>query len=566
MCLINSIGGFVHSAVLYAMFMGKGRVKSFFLFSGKCIAITMLVLDCAFAQSVTDPEPRRPANPDSLYRVLKNGLDLATQQGNAGAEGDYLHQLGTFFYHQGNYVRATANLLQAIKKYPADVLPGQLAGTHHNLGVVYFYNRQPVLARRQFELALQLYTRAKDPSGIARVYGSIGQVYEKKGDLDSARIFERLALRQYAAAKDNKGLAKIFENIGSIFEDQALYDSARTYFSQALMLNQQNGDLLAQIEVIDNLGDIARKTGRYPEALRYYRQAKQLATVNREKYQLNSIYRDLAKTYRLMQQPDSVIAYLELSHDLSDEIYTIENNRQIALMQTLYEVEQKNNEIIQLNAAKRIDMILLLAAVLVIVLTGVLAFLYSSRQRLKLRNQQALHEQNNRIFDARHELVQAELKNRQLEEESLKKQLELKSQSLSTHTLHLIQKNQMLDELKNELTMLVRDEKRDQKKQLRQVIQKINLSFSQDDYWEEFRTVFDQVHQEFVARITQAFPNLTAYDLRVIALLKMNINSADMATLLGITPDSLRVARYRLRKKINLKEGDSLTAFVRDFE
>ncbi len=529
------------------------------------MAMAMLVFDCAFAQSVTDHEPKRPANPDSLYRVLKNGLDLAIQQGNAGAEGDYLHKLGTFFYHQGNYVRATSNLLQAIKKYPADVLPGQLAGTHHNLGVVYFYNRQPVLARRQFELALQLYIRAKDPSGIGRVYGSIGQVYEKKGDLDSAGIFERQALRQYAAAKDEKGLAKIFENIGSIFEDQAKYDSARVYFSQALRLNQQNGDALLQIEAVDNLGDIARKTGRYPEALSYYWSAKRLAVIHQETYQLNSTYRDLAKTYRLMQQPDSAIVYLELSHALSDELYTLENNRQIALMQTLYEVEQKNNEIIQLNAAKRIDMILLLAAGLVSVLTGVLAFLYSSRQRMKLRNQQALHEQNNRIFEAKHELVEAELKNRQLQEEILKKQLELKSQSLSTHTLHLIQKNQMLDELKNELTLLVKDDKRDQKKQLRQVIQKINLSFSQDEYWEEFRTVFDQVHQDFVARITQTFPNLTAYDLRVIALLKMNITSADMATLLGITPDSLRVARYRLRKKLNLQEGDSLTAFVRDF-
>ncbi|WP_315822302.1 hypothetical protein [Paraflavitalea speifideaquila] len=45
-------------------------------------------------------------------------------------------------------------------------------------------------------------------------------------------------------------------------------------------------------------------------------------------------------------------------------------------------------------------------------------------------------------------------------------------------------------------------------------------------------------------------------------LLKMNLTSADMATLLGISEDSIRVMRYRLRKKLNLPQGESLTMFI----
>jgi len=48
----------------------------------------------------------------------------------------------------------------------------------------------------------------------------------------------------------------------------------------------------------------------------------------------------------------------------------------------------------------------------------------------------------------------------------------------------------------------------------------------------------------------------------VVALLKMNMESQDIATLLGISQDSLRVVRYRLRKKLNLQQGESLTAFI----
>ena len=56
--------------------------------------------------------------------------------------------------------------------------------------------------------------------------------------------------------------------------------------------------------------------------------------------------------------------------------------------------------------------------------------------------------------------------------------------------------------------------------------------------------------------------HVTGNDLRLIALIKVNLSSKDIATLLGISPDSLRVSRYRLRKKLNLEQGESLTAFV----
>ncbi|WP_157830375.1 hypothetical protein [Siphonobacter sp. SORGH_AS_0500] len=42
----------------------------------------------------------------------------------------------------------------------------------------------------------------------------------------------------------------------------------------------------------------------------------------------------------------------------------------------------------------------------------------------------------------------------------------------------------------------------------------------------------------------------------------MNLTSSDISTLLGISQDSLRVTRYRLRKKLNLAAGESLTAFI----
>ncbi|MEI9807448.1 MAG: hypothetical protein WDO16_05940 [Bacteroidota bacterium] len=158
--------------------------------------------------------------------------------------------------------------------------------------------------------------------------------------------------------------------------------------------------------------------------------------------------------------------------------------------------------------------------------------------------------------------MQAELRNKYLEEEKLRSSLEVRSKELSAHTLHLIQKNQLLEELRTKLNEIVADDKRDQKKQLKQLTQKISMSFSQDNYWDDFRAIFDQVHQTFFTNLKQYADSFTPAELRLVALLRMNLSSADIATLLGISQDSLRVARYRLRKKLNIAEGESLTAFI----
>lgn len=97
---------------------------------------------------------------------------------------------------------------------------------------------------------------------------------------------------------------------------------------------------------------------------------------------------------------------------------------------------------------------------------------------------------------------------------------------------------------------------------MQQLIHLINLNFNHDQYWNEFQETFGQVHQQFFDNLKKYNEDLTGNDLRLLSLIKLNLASGDIATLLGISPDSLRVSRYRLKKKLSLETGDSLTAFV----
>ncbi|MBO9562947.1 MAG: tetratricopeptide repeat protein [Niastella sp.] len=500
--------------------------------------------------------------PDSAYIILKELMSTAREKNDLLVEAICLQQIGHVFYNYSNFTQSIDHLLQAEKLFRSLNQSDRLAATLNYLGTVYHSNKQIELAGHQFAAALQINVDRRDKKGQALTYGNMGHWYEKKLMYDTAYQYQQKALALYHELRDSVGMAKIFENMGSILEDYSRFDSARLCFEKALAINRQNDDAIAQIEILNNLGDVYRKTGHYEEGLVYTRQALQLAQNTQTQYQLASACRDMARGFELMRKYDSAYHYNELSRSLVETIYAATNNQQIAFLETVYEVEKKNNELARLTIQRRQNIIIIVAIALVVGLLIVLGSVVISRQRLRIRNEKALNEQNKDIYEKGKDLMQAEIRNKQLEEEKLKTELEVRSKELSAHTLHLIQKNQLLEELRSKLHEIAEDDKRDQKKQLRQLVQKISLSFSQDNYWDDFRAIFDQVHQTFFTNLKHHADSLTPAELRLVALLRMNLSSGDMATLLGISQDSLRVARYRLRKKLNLAEGESLTTFI----
>ncbi|SFD54868.1 Tetratricopeptide repeat-containing protein [Chitinophaga sp. CF118] len=500
--------------------------------------------------------------PDSSLLELKKMYDKATLQKDPLTMGTSLQHMGNICYYLGNYPQALDFHLRADKIFRDLERKDLLAGNLNDMGILYYYNRQIPLAGKQYEEALAIYHQMHNDEGLADTYGRIGHLYEKQHQYDSAFYFQRLALQQYSRISKKEGIAKIYENMGSIYEDLQKFDSARYYYEHSYDLYEQSGEKVAIIEVLNNLGDISRKTGHYNEGLLETRKALILAVKANNLYGKGAAYHDIGKTYNLLNEKDSAYYYLELSRRATIDIYSAENNRQTAFLSVLFDMDKKNDEIVDLQHARDINIIIAISTIIVILLLLVLGWVIISRQRLKIRNAVTLALQNQQIHEAQQALMQTALENKQLQENKLVQDLEVKGKELTSHTLHVIQKNQLLEDLRNRLELMVKDDKRDQKKQIQQLIQQINLNFNYDEYWTGFREIFEQVHQEFFAKLKERRDDLSYNDLRLAALIKLNLDSKDMATLLAISPDSLRVSKYRLKKKLLLEEGESLTSFI----
>ncbi|MEO1652492.1 MAG: helix-turn-helix transcriptional regulator, partial [Bacteroidota bacterium] len=96
----------------------------------------------------------------------------------------------------------------------------------------------------------------------------------------------------------------------------------------------------------------------------------------------------------------------------------------------------------------------------------------------------------------------------------------------------------------------------------KQMLSSIDYNFSLDKDWQDFQKIYEQVHQDFFDSLQRQFPDLTAGEIRLCALMRLNLNSQDIAAVLGISSDSLRTTRYRLRKKMNLPKGRNLASHI----
>ena len=69
--------------------------------------------------------------------------------------------------------------------------------------------------------------------------------------------------------------------------------------------------------------------------------------------------------------------------------------------------------------------------------------------------------------------------------------------------------------------------------------------------WENFKRVFEKVYPNFFISLKEKAPNITVAELRMGALIKLNLTARQMATILGISVDSVHKAKQRLRQRLH---------------
>ena len=190
--------------------------------------------------------------------------------------------------------------------------------------------------------------------------------------------------------------------------------------------------------------------------------------------------------------------------------------------------------------------------VLAIFVLGFLVRSYYKRQYKKQKQKLILNKERERELEQlenQRQLMQFKNKNLQLDIES-------KNRELGSATMNLVNRNELLNNLKEELT------KSKSLDDFKKVIQLINSSLNNTKDWKVFEEAFNNVDKDFMKKVKTLHPSVTPNDLRLCAYLRLNLSSKEIAPLLNISHKSVEVKRYRLRKKMGLSQNQSLSNYI----
>lgn len=203
----------------------------------------------------------------------------------------------------------------------------------------------------------------------------------------------------------------------------------------------------------------------------------------------------------------------------------------------------------------------------VLALGGV--FIYFSRKIEKERQELEAHQAKT-LAKKEAEFLQEKEKSEEeigrLRSENLQSDIQHRTSQLASATMHLVQKGEVLLKIKKELVKVHKQAStEDNRKKLQKIIHTIDGNIRLDSNWEQFEAYFDQVHENFLRNLREAYPELTPKDQKLCAYLRMNLTTKEIAPLMNISVRGVEISRYRLRKKLDLDTNTNLTDFIMRF-
>lgn len=451
-------------------------------------------------------------------------------------------------------------------------------------------------------LALKAFEALNDQKALAKTYNEMGSIYNQQGDYKKALFYNEIALKIHRKNKNLQGQTISLMRIGNAYAEEKDYPKAIQTYEEALKIQEilKNDENVGNI--LNNLGVVHYEIKEYAKALAYHKRSFELLQKVKHEQRYSAAYYNMGRIYLVQNQTKQALdlgkkalkealrldnkqarreacsllaeaffqdgnykeAYLfeKQFKEITDSIYNIESRSKIEQIQSIYDLESKEQKIKILNQEKKIAQFWFYGIAALAFLILIITLLIILNQRNKILKKQEIIAKNIALHDTEQALKQAELENQTLKTQALESHLDFKNKELTTFTLHFAQKNNMIQDIRQGIQEVTNQTDKDSKLRLNRLIKLIDHTLNTDSDWDDFKLYFEQVHKGFFENLKNDFAELSSSELRLCALMRLNLNSKEISNILGISPESVKMARHRLRKKLNLSSEDNLTDFV----
>ncbi len=280
---------------------------------------------------------------------------------------------------------------------------------------------------------------------------------------------------------------------------------------------------------------------------------------------VNNVFKQNVGTNNLIETKIKVVKGAATTINISDSTYTGINQTEPIVNDSIINKEKLITQRDTQSASKTKLIIIWIELLIIIILAFILIYYlwFRNKKTNKLKLEYNLFKEKTllKVGSLKKRIVEKELR-----QENLGKELKFRQNEMVTMAMSIIQKNEFLENLKREI---IKIKSRVSDHETRLGLNKLSLMITQDlsidRDRERFQLIVNEQSNNFNQRLTDRFPKLTDNEKRLIALLRLNLSSKEIASILNISPKSVEMNRYRLRKKLQVEPKTTLNDFIRKF-
>ncbi|WP_020598213.1 tetratricopeptide repeat protein [Spirosoma panaciterrae] len=443
-------------------------------------------------------------------------------------------QLAWFLSEKGNSRQATQLTFTAIDVFKRYQAYQDLYQAYTNLAQIFQFGHSLTKSLQYGKTALDYAQLSRDSSLICRALQSYAMGLGENRQFKPSLVYFGQALQLATARRDTDNLIRIYLNTASILIEKG--DNLQTIKTaqKGLQLAEKRSRPDPILRASAMIGAALIGLNRFEEADRYFKRAERLLPA------LGSLFYDREMALIRMRWAEKQHNYKAAYHyqqtyfSLDTSLANQASRQKVGELEVRYKT--KENEQIKARLEQDLSYQRWLFVGGICVLALIVVVIYLQRKQLSNRNQ---------LLEAREKMTTLQL-------QSATEQLTFIADSV-------VEKNAFIDQIKNELEQFRRKETEDSDELVEQLNRARMLT---DAHWDEFRIKFEQLHPQFIDRLRQQVPSLTDTELKMACMIRLHFSAGQMAGMLGISAESIKKNRYRLRKKLGTEELPSYLSAV----
>ncbi|GJM32512.1 MAG: hypothetical protein DHS20C18_15130 [Saprospiraceae bacterium] len=431
-----------------------------------------------------------------------------------------------------DFTEASRYILEAEKVANQSGNQQWLGWVIHRKGALHVFLRNFEEAILQYKRSESLCKEARDSLCVAFNLEQLSSMYGQLKDFEKAQECFDLALPLLEKFGDDGSLAVALANYGNLLQYQKRYQEALPYHERAVELNEKLNRPYKKIQSLHNIGELNLSLGRYNKALEIYQECIRINDENNWPERKIYNYHGLYQAYEKMGDLQKALDYNRKYYKLKDSIIGAQTQLKVADLEAKYDSQEKELDLQKSRAELMVaERSLERAGGFFIFLLLLAAFgIYLWRkQMLQAKREKAENEEN-----------------------------------LKRLTRILLEKNTVLLEMEEMVSVQATQHKTTPNPEIFEE-NLYNQRILTEEDWAAFKVYFEKTYPGYLSRLRSTYPALSEAEERLFLFIKLNLTRKEAAAILGISADSVKKTRYRVRKRLELDEEASLDDYIRSF-